>query len=97
MKGISLIKVTMAIVATALLSLVVSAEENGQVKNIAVELAKTQQVEFSELDSDKNGSLTEVEVAANKALHHAVAKVDTNGDATISKGEYNNFIVNMNK
>ncbi len=97
MKGISLIKVTLAIFATTLLSLTVSAEEELQVKQIAIDSSATQQVQFSQLDLDKNGLLNEAEVAADKLLHNAFAKVDTNGDATINKDEYTAFIENINK
>jgi len=92
MKGISLIKVTLAIFATTLLSLTVSAEEDVKTKQITTDSSVTQQVQFSKLDLDKNGLLNEAEVATDKLLHDAFAKVDINGDATISKAEYSNFI-----
>lgn len=97
MKGISLIKVTLAIFVTTLLSLTVSAEDKIQVKQIAVDSSATQQVQFSQLDLDKNGLLNEAEVATNKLLHSTFAKVDTNGDATISKDEYSVFMKTVNK
>ena len=97
MKGISLIKVTLAIFATTLLSLAVSAEEKVDKKNITIESAATQQVEFSQFDLNNNGLLSETEVATDKLLHNAFAKVDLNGDATISKDESASFIKTANK
>jgi hypothetical protein len=90
MKSISLIKVTLAIFVTTLVSLAVSAEEKEIIKQIST--VSIQPVQFSELDLDKNGLLNEAEVAANELLHKAFAQVDTNGDATISEDEYSAFI-----
>jgi len=96
MKSISLIKVTLAIFVTTLLSVAVSAEEKIAQEKIAIE-STTQQIQFTQLDLNKNGLLSETEVATDKVLHDAFAKVDLNGDATISKDEYSTFIKTANK
>lgn len=92
MKAIHLIKVTSAIVVSALLPLVVSATENMQIKQVATDLPATSQVQFSQLDLNKNGLLSEAEVATDKLLHESFSKVDINADASISKDEYSAFI-----
>ena len=93
MKSISLIKVTMAIVATTLLSVAVSAEEKAMEKIAKQEMAiDSSAMQFTKLDLNKNGLLSEAEVSADKFLHDAFAIVDLNSDATISKDEYSTFI-----
>lgn len=97
MKGISLIKLTLAIVVTALLSVFVSAEENIKINNTEPNLKAIEPVKFADLDLNNNGLLSEAEVAANKVLHELFAKVDINGDATINKDEYAAFMQSKNK
>jgi len=97
MKSISLINVTLAIFATTLLSIAVSAKENSVNNEIAIESSASQQAKFTQLDLNKNGLLSEAEVATDKLLHDTFAKVDLNGDAIISKDEYATFIKITNK
>jgi hypothetical protein len=92
MKNISLLKVTFAVVVTALASSLVSA------KNIIPETIPTLatpatiNVQFEQLDLDKNSSLSLVETEKNELIHASFTKIDSNSDATISKDEFANYI-----
>ena len=97
MKSISLIKVTLAVFVTTLLSVAVSAEEKIVKQNIAMETSANKSVHFTQLDINKNGLLSETEVSTNKLLHDAFAQVDVDGDAAINKDEFSSFIKTVNK
>lgn len=87
MKNISLIKVTFAVVATALASSLVSAEDV-----MPKSIAATTSTLFEQLDTDKNGLLSLVETEGHKQIHAAFTKIDSNDDATISKNELAGYI-----
>ncbi|PCI53165.1 MAG: hypothetical protein COB45_11015 [Gammaproteobacteria bacterium] len=91
-KNISLVKVTFAVIAMALASSLVSAQDVIP-KNIpAIEAPTSKNIQFEQLDLDKNGSLSLVETEGDKLIHDAFTKIDSNNDATISKIELNEFI-----
>jgi len=92
MKNISLIKVTFAVVVTALASSLVSAKDVVP-KNIpAITTPPATSIQFEQLDVDKNNLLTLVETEKYKLIHDSFTKIDSNNDATISKDELNKFI-----
>jgi hypothetical protein len=92
MKNISLIKVTFAVVVTALTSSLVSATD--VIPEIAPALAthSTINVQFEQLDADKDSLLSLVETEKSKLIHIAFTKIDSNSDATISKDEFAKYI-----
>jgi hypothetical protein len=92
MKNISLIKVTFAVVVTALASSLVSAKD--VIPEIIPALATTASanVQFEQLDLDKNSLLSLVETQKIKLIHTAFTKIDSNSDATISKDEFARYI-----
>lgn len=92
MKNISLLKVTAAVFVTTLVSSFVSADDNTSKDIVNVITTAEQSVEFEHFDVDKNGLLSQAETKSNKVLHDAFAKVDVNGDATISKDEFTAFV-----
>jgi hypothetical protein len=110
MKNISLIKVTIAVIATALASSLVSAKvimpENISDSNIIEPKPLSQKsiadlkasaplpknINFEELDLNKNDSLSLTEVENNSLIHDAFTHIDMNSDATISKEEFTTYI-----
>jgi Ca2+-binding EF-hand superfamily protein len=108
MKNVSLTKVTAVVVFAAFASNFVMA--NGDVKTLSAKAVpvkaasakvvsiKTEQISFSqlinELDSDKNGLLSQAEVLASesKLLLTEFTKMDTDGDSQISEEEFNQYI-----
>lgn len=92
MKNISLIKVTFVVIATALASPLVSAED---VMPKVVEIippSAAKNIQFDELDLDKNGLLSLIETEKHKEIHDAFTKIDLNSDATISKDEFIKYV-----
>lgn len=92
MKHISLVKVTFAVVATALASSLVSAKDVIPTNLPAIETPASATINFDQLDSDKNSLLTLVETEKNQLIHDSFTKIDSNDDATISKDEFAEFI-----
>lgn len=92
MKNISLIKVTFAVMATALASSLVSAEDILPKDIPALATPASIDIQFEQLDSDKNNLLSLVETEKNKLIHDAFTEIDLNDDATISKDEFAAFI-----
>jgi len=92
MKNISLIKVTFAVVATALASSLVSAKDVIP-KNIpAITTPVSTIIKFEQIDLDKNSLLSLVETEEYKMIHDAFTTIDSNSDATISKDEFAKYI-----
>jgi hypothetical protein len=92
MKNISLIKVTFAVIATALASSLVSAKDVIP-KNIpAITTPASTNIKFEQLDLDKNSLLSLVETEESKIIHDAFTAIDSNSDATISKDEFAKYI-----
>lgn len=92
MKNISLVKVTFAVVVTALASSLVSAKDVIPTNLPAIETPASATINFDQLDSDKNSLLTLVETEKNQLIHDSFTKIDSNDDATISKDEFAEFI-----
>lgn len=92
MKNISLIKVTFVVVAAALASPLVSAKDAIPESITTIESPAIQSIQFEQLDLDKNGLLNLSETETNKLVHDAFTKIDSNGDATISKDEFAKFV-----
>lgn len=92
MKNISLIKVTFAVVATALVSSLVSAKDVEQKNILTIAAPASTSIQFEQLDFDKNNLLSLVETEKNKLIHDSFTKIDSNDDATISKDELVKFI-----
>jgi len=89
-KNISLIKVTFIVLALALVSSLISANDVLP-KNIST-VVPPSNVLFEQLDLDKNSSLNLLETEVHKLIHNAFTKIDSNDDATISKVELSEFI-----
>jgi Ca2+-binding EF-hand superfamily protein len=91
MKNISLMKVT-AIVLTITFASVLSNISRAEML-LTPEITKNVQSSFSDLDSDKDGSLNLSEVGAsnNDVLKKAFAKVDADNDSLLSKAEFDAF------
>jgi len=95
MKNISLINVSMIVVAATLASSFVSADDqltsqlNGQVEYAEL---------IASLDSDNDGLLSQAEIITSKVkvLPDAFDKIDLNNDEKISEKEFNDFLVNIN-
>ncbi len=91
MKNISLINVSMIVVAATLTSNFVSANDK-----LTAQISE--QVSYSELianlDSDKDGLLSQTETSASKVkvLQAAFEKIDSNSDEKISEKEFNDFL-----
>ncbi|WP_440875196.1 hypothetical protein [Thalassotalea sp. PLHSN55] len=96
MKNISLKHITFAVVTTALLSTYVSADDVVKNTLISVESTTEHQLEFTVLDSNQDGKISQVEAQKSKQLYDAFAKADTNGDATLNREEFADFITNSN-
>lgn len=98
MKNISLFKVTTMVIAVAFASSFVNAEDKVVEKTSADAVKSAKQPSFSslieKLDTDKNGTLSEAEVAANQnqRLHKAFSKMDANQDKQIDEAEFNNYL-----
>jgi len=101
MKNVSLLKVTFMVVVAALASNLVNADDDVQK---TIEHAKpiiVPQIQFSELieelDSDKNGMLSEEEVSVtqSKVLQEEFKKMDTNEDSQIDEAEYNSYLAEV--
>jgi len=92
MKNISLIKVTLAVMVTALASSLVSAKDIMPKTIPAIETPATTNIKFEELDLDKNSLLSLVETEKYKIIHESFTAIDSNNDATISKDEFNKYI-----
>lgn len=94
MKNISLIKVTFAVVATALASSLVNASDitPKSIPTITVPTATDTNIKFEQLDLDKNSLLSLVETKEYKMIHDAFTTIDSNSDATISKDEFTKYI-----
>ena len=92
MKNISFTKVSFILAMTTLAPSLVSAKDI-LTQNIPT-LASTASVntQFEQLDSDKDNLLSLEEAKANKIIHDAFTKIDTNSDTTISKNEFTNYI-----
>lgn len=107
MKNISLIKVTVMVISVGFASNFVNAEDkiNKTVDKAQVDIAKTveeaEQIKFSdlleELDSDKNGMLSQAEASAdqNKILQDEFKRMDVNKDKQIDELEFNNYIAEV--
>lgn len=91
MKNISLIKVTFTVVGMALASSLVSANDLTPKNMPFVAVPTSTNIEFEQLDSDKNNLLSLVETESNVIIHSAFTKIDLNDDATISKDEFAKF------
>lgn len=92
MKNISLIKVTFAVVATALASSLVSAKDVIPKSIPAITTPASANIKFEQLDLDKNSLLTLVETEEYKMIYDAFTTIDSNSDATISKDEFAKYI-----
>lgn len=92
MKNISLIKVTFAVITTALVSSLVSAKDVVPQSIPAIEAPAAINIQFEQLDSDNNSSLSLVETEKDKIIHDAFTVIDVNSDATISKDEFTKYI-----
>lgn len=92
MKNISLIKVTVAVAIATFASSLVSAKDI--MPNIASELTSPaiQDIQFEQLDLDKDNLLSLVETEKYTSLHDAFTKIDINSDASISKDEFVTYI-----
>jgi len=92
MKNISLIKVTFAVVATALASSLVSAKDIIPKSIPAITTPAPTNIKFEQLDLDKNNLLSLVETEEYKMIHDAFTTIDSNSDATISRDEFAKYI-----
>jgi len=92
MNHISLKKVTLAVFVTTLISTYVSADELAEKPMKGAKPTAAHKVDFAQFDLDKDGVLSQAEAKSNKILNDAFAKVDTNGDAVISKDEFDAFV-----
>lgn len=92
MKNISLIKVTFAVVATALASSLVSAKDVMPKSIPVITTPESMNIKFEQLDLDKNSLLSLVETEEYKLIHDAFTTIDSNSDATISKDEFAKYI-----
>lgn len=104
MKKISLIKVTGFVITAAFASNFVSAEEkvNKVIEKVQSEALQSEdKLNFSELiaslDTNKNGKLSEDEVAVkkNNILQEAFTKIDINQDKEIDEAEYNLYFADI--
>jgi Ca2+-binding EF-hand superfamily protein len=92
MKNISLVQVTFVVVVMAIASSLANAEDV-MPKNIPeIETPESSNIEFDQLDLDKNNLISLVETEKHKLIHDAFTKIDSNSDATISKDELAEFI-----
>ena len=91
MKNISLIKVTFTVVGMALASSLVSANDIIPKSKPVIEVPASTNIQFEQLDLDKNNLLSLVETTKHKMIHSAFTKIDLNDDATISKDEFDKF------
>ena len=92
MKNISLLKVTFAVVVTALASSLVTAKNIMPETIPALATPASTNVQFEQLDLDKNSLLSLVETEKSKLIHTAFTKIDSNSDATLSKDEFAKYI-----
>ena len=92
MNNISLKKVTLAVFVTTLISTYVSADDVVEKSLKVTKPIAAHKIDFAQFDLDKDGVLTQAETKANKHLNDAFAKVDSNGDAVISKDEFDAFV-----
>jgi Ca2+-binding EF-hand superfamily protein len=92
MKNISLIKVTFAVVATALASSLVSAKDVVAESISVIKPSEANIIQFEQLDLDENSLLSLIETEKNKLIHDAFTTIDLNSDATISKDEFAKYI-----
>lgn len=104
MNNISLIKVTGFVVTVALASSFVNAEDkiNTIVEEAQSDVVKVEkQLSFptliEELDTDKNGMLSQTEVSAthSKVLKAEFNKMDTNQDKQIDEAEFNRYLAEV--
>ena len=104
MKNVSLFKITAMVVTVAFASSFVNAEDKiskvvEKVESDVVEVSK--QLNFpaliEELDSDKNGMLSQSEVSANqsKLLQEEFNKMDVNQDKQIDEAEFNSYLAEV--
>jgi len=92
MKNISLIKVTFAVIATALASSLVNAKDVIPKSIPAITIPASTNIKFEQLDLDKNSLLSLIETEEYKMIHDAFTTIDSNSDATISKDEFAKYI-----
>jgi len=92
MKNMSLIKITLAVMVTALASSLVSAKDVVSTNIPTIEVPGTTNIQFEELDIDKNSLLSLVETEKYKIIHDSFTSIDSNNDATISKDEFTKYI-----
>ncbi|WDE07600.1 hypothetical protein SG34_012335 [Thalassomonas viridans] len=99
MNQISLLKVSLAVIACALVSAIVHAGEDGEGKGVVSEPAlapKRLSSIITAFDTDKNGKLNESEILASrsKTLHKRLARIDLNQDQEISHEELMLYLEN---
>ena len=92
MNNISLKQLTLAVIATALISTYVSADDAVEKTTAIAKSTATHKIDFQQIDTDKDGAISQVEAKVNQFLNDSFAKVDTNGDAVISKDEFDAFV-----
>ncbi|WP_114327682.1 EF-hand domain-containing protein [Candidatus Colwellia aromaticivorans] len=92
MKNMSLIKVTFAVIATALASSLVNAKDVMTKSIPAIATPAPTSTQFDQLDLDKNGLLSLAETQEVKLINDAFTTIDSNSDATISKDEFTKYI-----
>ncbi|WDD97035.1 hypothetical protein [Thalassomonas actiniarum] len=101
MNQISLLKVTLAVLACALVSAIVYAgEAAGDEAGAGAVVKDKAPKRFSSIitafDTDKNGKLNESEILASrsKTLHKRLARIDLNQDSEISHEELMEYLKN---
>lgn len=98
MNQISLLKVTIVVVISALISSLVYAS---QTTNVAANVTAKEQRQFSRIitafDIDKNGKLNESEIIASrsKTLHKRLSRIDLNADLEISHEELMEYLARV--
>lgn len=92
MKNISLTKVTFIVAITTLASSLVSAKDVLPHNIPVIASTASVNIQFEQLDTDKDNLLSLVETEASKVIHDAFTKIDINSDAAISKDEFTNYI-----
>ncbi|MBL4899372.1 MAG: EF-hand domain-containing protein [Colwellia sp.] len=92
MKNMSLIKVTFAVVATALASSLVSAKDVMPTSTPTIATPAPTNIQFEQLDLDNNSLLSLAETENYKLIHDVFTTIDLNSDATISKDEFAKYI-----
>ena len=95
MNQISLLKVTVVVVISALDSSIVHADEIiGDIPAVKDKEVKQFSSIIIAFDTDKNGKLNESEILASrsKTLHKRLARIDLNADSEISHEELMEFL-----